>query len=121
MIAVVVAWQNEVCWGFCVFLSCFHSCPGELFRVWCVVILQEDSSYTDFIFIFFLMCSHWEQLLSEYKKAPALMMTGKSSLWDLGAKGREQMGTACRGTAWNPSGEQGFQIIASAFLNVSGD
>lgn len=72
-------------------------------------------------FYFFLMWNHWEQLVSEYKKAPALMMTGKSSLWDLGAKGREQMGTACRDSAWNPSGEPGFQIIASAFVNVSGD
>lgn len=95
MIGVVVAWQNELCWALCVFLSCFHSCPGELFCVRGIVILQLKSSYMDFVlFLFF----NAEPLgaLSEYKKAPALMMTGKSSLWDVGAKGREQMGTACR-------------------------
>lgn len=65
--------------------------------------------------------SHWDQLVSEYGKVPALMMTGKSSLWDLGAKGKEQMDTACRGTGWNSSGKQGLQIIAYAVVNVSGD
>lgn len=73
MIGVVQVWQNELRWGFCVFLSCFYSCPGELFCVWGIVILQLESSYTDLIFYFlFLMWSRWEQLVSEYKKAPAL-------------------------------------------------
>lgn len=49
------------------------------------------------------------------------MMTGESSLWDLGAKGREKMDTACRGTGWNSSGEQGWQIIAYAVVNVADD
>jgi len=57
--------------------------------------------------------------VSEYEKAPALMMTGKSSLRDLGAKGREQMDTACRGTGWNSSGKQGLQIIAYVVVSVS--
>lgn len=41
--------------------------------------------------------SHREPLVSGCGKAPALMMTGECSLWGLGAKGKEQMGTACRG------------------------
>lgn len=105
----------------CVFMSYIHSCPREfrivLYLGYCY-FATEMKSHGIFFKRHRVTWSHREQLVSEYEKAQALMMTGKSSLWDLGG---EQMDTARRGTGWNSSGKQGLQIIAYAVVNVSGD
>lgn len=55
--------------------------------------------------------SHQEPLVSEYRKMPALMMTGKSSLWGPGAKGREQMGTYAKAQDGIDQGSRACKLL----------